>query len=57
MNKKTNAKVTYAVDNVFVCGPNDVDHYRNTSDGKRTITIVTCTEGGANRVVCIAHEV
>ena len=57
INRKTKTKVTYAVSSVFTCGPNDVDCYRQNSDGKREITIVTCTPSGAQRVVCKAREI
>lgn len=57
INRQTNAKVTYEVTSVYECGPKDVDCYNQNSDGKRKITIVTCTPTGAKRVVCQAQEI
>ncbi len=56
INRETKTKVNYIVSDMFTCGPRDLSILEQNNDGKRKVTIYTCTPSGANRVVCIAKE-
>lgn len=57
VNRETKTKVNYEVYKVYTCGPKDVSCLEQNNDGKREVTIYTCTPGGAKRVVCKAREI
>jgi len=57
INKETKTKVEYEVYKVYTCGPKDLSCLDQNNDGKREVTIITCTPGGANRVICKAREI
>lgn len=49
-------KHTYTVIERFVCSPNQMSILNNTDDGRSTMTIYTCTEGGTMRFVLVGTE-
>lgn len=49
-------KHTYYVTERFVCSPDQISILDNTTDGKSTMTIYTCTEGGVRRFVVVGKE-
>jgi len=55
INKKTKTKVTYEIYKVYECSPYDLSCLDQNEDGKREVTIITCTPSGAKRVVCKAR--
>ena len=55
INKKTKTKVNYEVYKVYECSPYDLSCLEQNEDGKREVTIITCTPSGAKRVVCKAR--
>lgn len=56
INRETKTKVNYVVTDMFTCGPRDLWILDPNEDGKRMVTIYTCTPSGAKRVVCQAKE-
>ena len=56
INRETKTKVNYVVYDKFTCGPKDISILDQNDDGKRKVTIYTCTPSGAKRVVCTAKE-
>ncbi len=56
INRETKTKVYYEVRDHFTCGPKYVKILDQNDDGKRKVTIYTCTPSGAKRVVCQAEE-
>ena len=56
INSKTKTKVTYKVQKVYTIDPKDLSCLDQNNDGKREVTLITCTPGGAKRVVCKARE-
>lgn len=56
INTKTKTKVNYEVYKVYECSPYDLSCLDQNEDGKREVTIITCTPSGAKRVVCKARE-
>lgn len=57
INKKTKTKVNYKIDKVYECNPYDLSCLDQNENGKREVTIITCTPSGAKRVVCKAHAI
>lgn len=57
INKKTKTKVNYKIDKVYECNPYDLSCLDQNENGKREVTILTCTPSGAKRVVCKAHAI
>lgn len=55
INKKTKTKVNYEIYKVYECSPYDLSCLDQNEDGKREVTIITCTPSGAKRVVCKAR--
>lgn len=55
INKKTKTKVNYEIYRVYECSPYDLSCLDQNEDGKREVTIITCTPSGAKRVVCKAR--
>lgn len=55
IDKKTKRKVNYEVYKVYTCSPYDLTCLDQNDDGKREVTIITCTPNGAKRVVCKAY--
>ena len=55
INKKTKTKVNYKIYKVYECSPYDLSCLDQNEDGKREVTIITCTPSGAKRVVCKAR--
>ncbi len=57
INRETGTKVKYLVDDIFTCGPYDLWITDQRNDGKKWVTLFTCTPSGAGRVVCTAYAV
>lgn len=55
VNRENGSKVTYTIDDKYVCSPYDVSCLAQNSDGLRKVTIITCTDGGLTRVIFTAH--
>ena len=55
INKKTKTKVNYEIYKVYECSPYDLSCLGQNEDGKREVTIITCTPSGAKRVICKAR--
>ena len=54
MNQK---KVTYKIYNKFTVDPEDTSSIDQNEDGKREVTLITCTKGAQKRIVLKAREV
>lgn len=50
-------EVTYAVFDEYVTDPNDVSVLESVEEGKKEITLITCTNGNKNRLIIKAREV
>ena len=57
INRNTKEKVNYEVFNTYTCVPEDLSCLDQNNDGKKELTIITCTPGGAKRFICKAREV
>ena len=57
INRNTKEKVNYEVFNTYTCVPEDLSCLNQNNDGKKELTIITCTPGGAKRFICKAREV
>lgn len=53
---KNGEKHTYHIIRRFVCSPSQTSILDNIDDGRSTITIYTCTEGGTMRFVLVGTE-
>ncbi len=47
---------TYVVYDIFIVEPDDVSCIENTLIGQREVTLITCTTGGAKRLILKARE-
>ena len=56
INRATKSKVTYQVYKMYTCGPKDLSCLEQNNDGKKEVTLITCTPGAARRVICKARE-
>lgn len=56
VDKATRTKVDYIVTKMTTCDPYDLSAFKQNKDGRREVTIITCTPSGARRVVCKARE-
>lgn len=56
INRETKTKIYYQIVDHFTCGPNDISILDQNEDGKKKVTIYTCTPSGAKRVVYTAKE-
>ncbi len=56
ISRRNKTKVNYKVYKVYTCGPRDLSCVESYQKGTREVTIITCTPGGAKRVVCKARE-
>lgn len=52
-----NNSVTYSIFDIFVTNPNDVSVLDAREEGKREVTLITCTNGNKNRLIIKAREV
>ena len=56
INRNTKEKVNYKIYNVYTCVPEDLTCLDQNNDGKKELTLITCTPGGAKRLICKARE-
>ena len=54
---RNKTKMKYKVYNVYSTTSDDSRHYNRDTDGKREITLETCSDTGQTRVVVLAREV
>lgn len=47
---------TYVIYEIFIVEPDDVSCIDDTLDGQREVTLITCTTGGAKRLILKAKE-
>ncbi len=50
-------EVTYSIFDIFVTEPNDVSVLDAREEGKREVTLITCTNGNKNRLIIKAREI
>ena len=53
----TGTKIEYIIYDTFITDPDDVSILRTTDESVREITLITCTNGRANRLINKAKEV
>lgn len=56
IDRNTKEKINYEVYNTYVCVPEDLSCLKQNKDGKKELTLITCTPGGAKRFICKARE-
>jgi len=52
----TGETVTYIIYNIYETSPNDVSHIQRDTDGAREISLQTCTDDAADRLMIWARE-
>ena len=57
VDKETRTKVNYEIDDIYTCVPEDLSCLEQNDDGLKVITIITCSPGGATRLICKTHEI
>lgn len=50
-------EVTYSIFDIFVTDPNDVSVLNAREEGKKEVTLITCTNGNKNRLIIKAREI
>ena len=53
---KTGRTVTYEIYNIYQTDANDASYFTRDTEGKREISLQTCTDDGANRIIIWAKE-
>ena len=57
IDRNTKAKINYKIYNKYIVAPEDISCLDQNEDGKKEITLITCTPGGAKRLICKAREI
>jgi LPXTG-site transpeptidase (sortase) family protein len=50
-------KITYSIFNIYTTTTDDSEYYDRETDGKREVTLVTCTDDTKNRLIVCAREI
>lgn len=50
-------EVTYSIFDIYVTDPNDVSVLDAREEGKKEVTLITCTNGNKNRLIVKAREI
>lgn len=53
---ETGEKIAYVVTNKYITTPNDASYMERDTEGGREISLTTCTDDGANRLIIWASE-
>ena len=56
IDRNTKAKINYEIYNKYIVVPEDTSCLDQNEDGKKELTLITCTPGGGKRVICKARE-
>ena len=56
IDRNTKEKVNYEIYDTYICVPEDISCLKQNKDGKKEVTLITCTPGGAKRLICKARE-
>ena len=56
IDRNTKAKINYEIYNKYIVVPEDTSCLDQNEDGKKELTLITCTPGGAKRLICKARE-
>ena len=56
LTDRTGRICTYVVYDIFIVEPDDVSCIEDTLLGQREVTLITCTTGGAKRLILKAKE-
>lgn len=54
--ESTTEKVTYEIYDIFETTPNDADYMIRDTEGKREISLSTCTDDSSGRLIILARE-
>jgi len=53
---KTGKTITYEIYNIYQTDANDAEYFTRDTEGRREISLQTCTDDGANRIIIWAKE-
>ena len=56
IDRNTKEKVNYEIYDTYICVPEDISCLKQNKDGKKELTLITCTPGGAKRFICKARK-
>lgn len=56
LQDKTYRKITYKIYNKYIVDPEDTSSIDQNKDGKREVTLITCTKGAQRRIILKARE-